>query len=75
MCDVGRKQLYVKSDIAKMGIEDTDINITAIQQDVPSDENGNLKSVSDDDALLLSIGKEPELKRFVAEDENCDRNS
>ncbi len=51
-----------------MGVEETaDIEINNIQQDLPSDESGDLKSVSDDDALLLSMGKEPELKRFVAE--------
>lgn len=56
-------------DIVNMGIEDTDIDIKDVQQDVPSDENGDLKSVSDDDALLLSMGKEPQLKRFVGREQ------
>lgn len=44
---------------------DTMNDIKVIQPDVQYDSNGDQKSVSSDDALLLSMGKEPELRRSV----------
>lgn len=40
-------------------------DIKRIRPDVQYDSTGDQKSVSSDDALLISMGKEPELKRFV----------
>lgn len=46
-----------------MGRQEIEIDVKAIQPDVRDDSNGDLKSVSSDDALLLSMGKAPELRR------------
>lgn len=54
-----------------MGIEETETDIKAIQSDVQYDSNGDQKSVSSDDALLLSMGKEPELKRLAKFVRSC----
>lgn len=47
-----------------MGNEEMGNDIQAIA-DNASAENGDVKSISSDDALLISMGKEPELKRLV----------
>jgi choline transport protein len=39
-----------------------DDDITVLDRDVDTSE-GELKSISSDDALLISMGKTPELKR------------
>jgi hypothetical protein len=48
-----------------MGTEKTEDGIEAVAPVYTGDgsDQGDLKSVTSDDALLMSMGKEPELKR------------
>lgn len=57
-------QTRPNTKVVNMGNEEMGNDIQAIA-DNASAENGDVKSISSDDALLISMGKEPELKRLV----------
>ncbi len=54
-----------------MGVEEVETEVKTAPPAIQYDSNGDQKSISADDALLLSMGKEPELRRSVKFGPSC----